>query len=289
MPLEWISLVKRDVPAAGGTVSFTDIDDVRDPIECIAITQTGQNVTDEATLSEMLAGIGIISLKKGGSAIIEWDADDLFQYSMRRYQFKPPVIGGTADNHFRRLTLVVPCTLGNPVVRELNLDYGLLRGAKSMTLEVVTGSDTVAGIDNRNLQVACLVNPGAAPTNYLGHRQRTPSNIADSPTTIELGVSPDELLAEFFMYQTTNIDDGRTTDVMTIEDIRILRNKKEEIVRKIPTEVLQCFQDDTLLFDEYILVDIIPPLALDVPTDIEYTAGDNLATRVYPGILYKND
>jgi len=287
--IEWIALNRQTVPSAGGLVTFTDIDDIRDPILGISICQTGQNVTDEATLSELLAGIGKIYVKRGGSTIIQWDADDLYYYNSYRARGLGLKLGGTADNHYRRLFMWLPMGETFPQIRKFDRDHALCRLTKSIAMEFEAGSDAAAGSDNRTLDVSCLVDVGApAKDFFLGHIQRDKTLAANEYTDIDLGVS-DEQLFDIFAFQTTNIDDGVTSETTTIEEIRILRNKKEEIIRSIKKEMFMPWMIDGDLSDAYVLVDLVPPLLLDVPTSISILSGDAQPVRVYPGILYRNE
>jgi len=289
MPMEYIQLKRKSVPSAGGLLSFDDLDDIRDPILGLSIIQTGQNVTDEATLAEMLAGFGSIAVKRGGTEIVSWDADDLYYWLAVHQRGLPLKLGGTADNHFRRLILWLPFGWTFPWLRQYDMDHALIRKTKAITLDIDAGSDTAAGMDNRSLDCCVLVAPGITePRHFLGHILHSYTAAANEYEEIELGTG-DEYLTEIFAFQTTNIDDGVTSETTTIEEIRIMRNRREDIVRSIKAESFLIDYIDGIVGDEYILAPIIPPLVFDRPTSIEVLGGDAQPVRVYPGVFYLNE
>jgi len=286
--LEWIQLDRQSIPSGGGLKAFRDLDDIVDPILGLSIVQTGQNVTDEATLAEILAGFGSIDVKRGGSSIVSWDADDLYYWLAAHQRGLPIKLGGTADNHFRRMCLWLPFGWTFPWLRQFDTDHGLVRGERAISVDIDAGSDSASGMDNRTLDVAALIARGMSePSHFLGHILHSYTAAANEWEEIRLGMG-DEYLCEIFLFQTTNIDDGVTSETTTVEDIRITRNEREDIIRRIKAEMFLVDYIDGVVGDEYILAPLPEPLPLDVVTKVELYGGDAQAVRAYPGLYYLN-
>ena len=287
--LEFIQLSQVDLGAVAATKTFDDLDDVRDPMLGLAISLTGLNKgtnTDALTL----AGIDDISLKMGGSAAITWKFSDLFYYNAIPRRSLPSIIGSDTDNDYKRVTAFLPFGLSNPWDSWYDRTHGLVRGSKSISLDVTISADPATnGLDSRKCDIMAVIDPTMGkPESFLGHIKRSYTAVASEEKDIDLGEGP-EKLADFFAFQTTNMDDGVTATTTTIEEIRILRNKKEDVVRAIKSEMFSALTGTDDMTDEYIYFNLDPALTFDKPTSLALLGGDAQPVRIYPGIFYPNE
>jgi len=287
--LEFIQLSQVDLGAVAATKTFDDLDDVRDPILGLAVSLTGLNKgtnTDALTI----AGIDDISVKMGGSAITTWNFADLFYYNSMKRRTLTDIEGSATDNDYKRTTLFLPFGMSRPWDYIYDHDHALVRGTKSISLDVTISADPgTHGLDSRKCDVAAVIDPDMGkPDSFLGHIKRAYTAVADEEKDIDMGEGP-EALVEFFGFQTTNLDDGVTALATTIKEIRILRNKKEDVVRAIKSEMFNGLFGTNNVGDEYVYFNMMPPLPFDKATSIAILGGDAAAVRAYPGIFYPNE
>lgn len=287
--LEYIQLSQVDLGAAAATKTFDDLDDIRDPILGLSISLTGLNKgtnTDALTL----AGISDISVKMGGSSIVTWSFIDLFYYNAFLRRTTPDIEGSATDNDYKRATLFLPFGLSSPWNYWYDHTHGLVRGSKSISMDVTIAADPgTNGLDARKCDVMAVIDPEMGkPESYLGHIKRSYTAVADEEKDIDLGEGP-EALVDFFGFQTTNFDDGVTALATTIKEIRIQRNKKEDIVRAIKSEMFNGLYGLNNVTDEYVYFNLMPPLKFDKATALSILGGDAAAVRAYPGIFYPNE
>jgi hypothetical protein len=289
MGIEIIPLKRVSLGAVADTKSFDDFDDIRDPILGLTVALNClENGAAAPSTTEAFTQLGDLQIKKGGSSVINWDLDDYLQYYHNKYGYPPIKAGAQADNNVYRFMFVVLFGESYPWWNQWDLNHGLYRAGKSHSLELVVPADGNK-LDGRYVDIAAIVNAGGGkPETFLGHLKQTPTMTSGAEVLVDLGETGEEL-AEVFAFQTTNIDDGVAAETTSIEDMRILRNKKEDIVRKPKLENLQAFQDDVNSTDAYLYWALRPPVKLDVPTQLGFTAGDANATRWYPGVYYKNE
>jgi hypothetical protein len=287
--LEFIQLSQVDLGAVAATKTFDDLDDVRDPILGLAISLTGLNKgtnTDALTL----AGIDDISIKMGGSAVATWKFSDLFYYNAIKRRTLTDIEGSSTDNDYKRVTLFLPFGMSRPWDYIYDYEHGLVRGSKSISMDVTVSADPgTNGLDSRKCDVMAVIDPEMGkPSSYLAHIKRSYTAVADEEKDIDLGEGPEELV-EFFGFQTTNLDDGVTALATTIKEVRILRNKKEDIIRTIKSEMFNGLYGTNNVKDEFVYLNLAPPLKFDKPTALAILGGDAAAVRAYPGIFYPNE
>jgi len=287
--LEYIQLSQVDLGAVAATKTFDDLDDVRDPILGLSISLTGLNKgtnTDALTL----AGIDDISVKMGGSAIATWKFSDLFYYNAVLRRTLPDIAGSATDNDYKRVTLFLPFGLSCPWNYWYDHEHALVRGSKSISMDVTLSADPgTHGLDSRKCDVAAVIDPEMGkPSSYLAHIKRAYTAVADEEKDIDLGEGPEELV-DFFGFQTTNFDDGVTALATTIKEVRILRNKKEDIVRAIKSEMFAGLNGTNNVPDDFVYFNLMPPLKFDKATALAILGGDAAAVRAYPGIFYPNE
>jgi len=287
--LEYIQLSQVDLGAVAATKTFDDLDDVRDPILGLSISLTGLNKgtnTDALTL----AGIDDISVKMGGSAIATWKFSDLFYYNAILRRSLPDIVGSATDNDYKRVTLTLPFGLSVPWNYWYDHEHALVRGSKSISLDVTVSADPgTHGLDSRKCDIMAVIDPEMGkPSSYLAHIKRAYTAVADEEKDIDLGEGPEELV-DFFGFQTTNLDDGVTALATTIKEVRILRNKKEDVVRAIKSEMFAGLNGTNNVTDEFVYFNLMPPLKFDKATALAILGGDAAAVRAYPGIFYPNE
>jgi len=287
--IEFIQLSQVDLGAVAATKTFDDLDDVRDPILGLSISLTGLNKgtnTDALTL----AGIDDVNVKMGGSSIVTWKFADLFYYNAILRRSLPTISGSDSDNDYKRVTLFLPFGLSSPWNYWYDRTHALVRGSKSISLDVTISDDPATnGLDNRKCDVMAVIDPAMGkPESFLGHIKRAYTAVANEEKDIDLGEGP-ESLVDFFGFQTTNLDDGVTSTTTTIKEVRILRNKKEDVVRAIKSEMFSGLHGTNNVSDAYVYFNLMPPLPFDKATSLAILGGDAQAVRAYPGIFYPNE
>ena len=276
-----------DVAAAGAVGTF-DLTDIKDPILRIVITQWGTgDGGDIPTLAETLAALGTIQVKRAGSPIVIWDAEDLYDYLMAKFITKPKFAGAAGTSNLIRLTIWLDFALNK--LREYDFLHGLTHTAEqSLTLEIVSGGDTAGGrlASSGAIDAVAVVGKGMGPPAfYLGHRLRSYTAAAneDEEVSLPLGAGGIE---DFLAFITTDVDDGVTAETTTIENVRILINEEEDVVRRVPWELW--LADEDLTEDYYRYFPIHYLKTLDVKTKVVFLGGDANAARAYVGALYRN-
>lgn len=289
MGIEVIPLKRVSLGAVADTKTFDDFDDIRDPILGLTVALNClENGAALPTMAQAFTQLGDLQIKKGGSSVINWDLDDYLQYYYNKFGKSPVRAGSVADNNQVRFMFGILFGESFPWEQKWDLAHGLFRGTKSHSLELVVPADGGA-MDARTVDISVITNSGGSkPETFLGHLKQTPTMNSGAEVLVDLGETGEEL-AEIFAFQTTNIDDGVAAETTSIEDVRILRNKKEDIIRRPKLENLQAFQDDVNGTDAYLYWPLQPPVKLDVPTQVGFTAGDANATRWYPGMYYRNE
>lgn len=208
--------------ASGGTNITEKLPTVH-PTSYLTISQVGANVTDAATLAEILAGFGTIELTVDGlGTIIQWDADDLLYFNRDvipgAYPFIANVLAGTADNAIRELTLVLPLSpLNNKNGGLYDGRFGLPKNVGA-TIKVSAGTDTAAGMDARYMTIQAIGPDTGNPTHIMG-------SFLDSFTAVathnfqKCNDAKAEGLLGAWLFATTGREDLTSTDAPGVKNI----------------------------------------------------------------------
>lgn len=236
MKMRAVEIIADDsVAAAGETKNGEFPSDFA--VTAIALEQVGANVTDEATLAEILAGFGDVEISTRNGAPISWDVDDLFYFNRDILGHQPYIsksVGAGADNDIRKSTVIIPL---NPK-GIWNSEFGLTPESKGK-IKWVLGSDTVSGMDGRNVTVTALGIEGVRPQAFM-------SAFKDNFTAV-LGdnfrdIQADRVLGMMgmFLFATTGPEDLTSTDAQGAKHLGYGVSKSLKM--KVKTSFLQQYQ-----------------------------------------------
>lgn len=134
-----------------------------DPLSHLIITLDGYNVTDEATLAEILAFINNLQVLDNGVTVYDLQSEDLYAVQAYLQRRLPELTGRLAtDNYTRSLTLIVP--FGRKLYDPSECYPG--RPANKVKVRIDTTVPT-GSLDNSTIEVDVVSLPGATPTAHL--------------------------------------------------------------------------------------------------------------------------
>lgn len=133
------------------------------PISHLIITMDAFNVTDEATLAELLAFINSVQVTNSGQTIYNLQSEDIYAQNIKLFKHMPILTGKLAtDNYQRSLTLMIP--FGRRIFDPDECLFGAKKG--DITLRVdLTAPATSA--DNGTINIEVVELPDASPSQYL--------------------------------------------------------------------------------------------------------------------------
>lgn len=155
------------------------------PLSHIIITIDGYNVTDEATLAEILAFINNVQVTKSGVTICDLQSEDLYAINARLFRNLPTLTGRLAtDNYTRSLTLIVP--MGRKLFDPDECYPGTKKGELTLRVDTTVPS---ASLDNSTISIDTVELVGANPQNYLKmHRMALSAPGATGERDVELPI-----------------------------------------------------------------------------------------------------
>lgn len=211
------STIVHEASITAGDVRTDDLP--VNPLSHLLITVRGLNVTNEATIAELLARLTSIRVLKRGTAVWDISGTDLFAYNIALLGKAPFVSNQVAtDDAVRDITLVLPFgrTLYNP-----NEAMGSnLRG--ELQLET-TFSATETAVDNLEYIVTAVEMPEANPARHVKvtSASQTPVDGVDNDIPLAIG-NP---MFALFLFSTTV--PTATAETASIENARLLLNNAE--------------------------------------------------------------
>lgn len=194
-----------------------------DPISHLIITLDGYNVTDEATLAEILAFINNVQVTDHGAAIYDVQSEDL--YGVQAYlQRALPVLTGrlATDNYTRSLTLMVQFgrQLFDP--EECYPE----REANQVRLRLDTTIPS-ASLDNSTISVDVVTLPGAQPSGWLKtYRKALSAPSATGEHEIDLNRGNELLMAQIRMTTVPTT----SSHTFGIDTVALMANNKEHVL-----------------------------------------------------------
>ena len=204
------------------------------PVTALAITQIGANVTDAATLAEILASFGTIEISTLNGTPVKWDADDLYYFN-RDYLGHLPFIANTneatVDNYIRELTLMVPLNpkgIWDPSMGITSENKGKVK--------VVFGSDTNAGMDAREATITALGVEGSNPATFMGAYQDSFTAVAGDNFR-DLQSDRVQAMLGAYLFATTGREDLTTTNTPGCQ--KMGHAVSRSIREKVKADVLQ--------------------------------------------------
>lgn len=192
------------------------------PISHLILTMRFLNVTDEATLAEILTQLANIEVLHNGQAITQISGLDLYRLNMHFYGNTPLVANQVAtDNAARWISLTVPFSRRPYDVKTA------IPPTKSGQLQIrVTRSASDAAADSQTLIVEAVEMLGAAPDKTLKITTLSPVAPAVGDNLIDI---PREGFLNAVLAFATTVPTG-TAFTKTINSLRMLVNNKEEYV-----------------------------------------------------------
>lgn len=140
----------------------------------IVISMDGYNVTDEATLAEILAFINSVKVEKSGVTILNLQSEDLYGLNCFLFGRRPMLEGKVAtDNQRRVLSLVVP--FGRKLYNPAECYPASKKGELTMTIDTTVPATS---LDNSTLNIETVELVGATPTRFL----KSVMNVIQAPS-----------------------------------------------------------------------------------------------------------
>ena len=184
------------------------------------LSMDGYNVTDEATLAEILAFIETVEVSRGGVTVHSLQSEDLYGVNAYLFKRKPVLTGKLAtDNLQRNLGLIVP--FGREIFNPDECHPATSKG--DLTLRVKTTVPS-ASLDNSQFNIDAIQLVGATPKRYLKSTLRViaaPGQTGDNLVDLPIG---NEIVCVQLRMVTVP---AASSHVYGVEKVSILVNEKE--------------------------------------------------------------
>jgi len=214
----------RSVIVQNATISASDVktyDLPVNPLSHILINLQGLNVTDEATLAQILARLSKVEVLFKGASVMSMSGADLHALDATLFGNLPILSNQVAtDNATRNLTLIIP--FGRSLWNKNECFPATKKGELQLQ---ITFSATETEIDNLVLQVETVELMGAAPTRYLKATTQTKTPAATGDNDVDLPIN--NKLAGVFIFSTT-VPTGTATTT-TVDTVKLLADNKETL------------------------------------------------------------
>jgi hypothetical protein len=211
------SVIVQDVtPAADGTLSY---DLPVNPVSHLIFTIKCLNVTDEATIAQILALVTNVEVLHRGTSIVQMSAADLYALNFALLGNAPLALNMIAtDNATRALSLIIPLArkLFDPTEGFPDSKAGELQ--LQATVDIAT-SDA----DGLILQVEAVEMLDAHPSRYLKSTTLTKTPAATGDCDLDLPIA--HTLAGVILYSTTI--PATTAWTTTIDRVKLLADNTE--------------------------------------------------------------
>jgi len=133
------------------------------PLSHLIISMDGYNVTDEATLAEIIAFINKVTVTHLGKTVIDVQSEDLYAINTYLFRQKPILTAKIAtDNQARCLSLIVP--FGRKIFDPAECYPATRKGELTLSLDTTVPS---ASLDNSTLNIEAVELVGASPRQHL--------------------------------------------------------------------------------------------------------------------------
>lgn len=200
------------------------------PLSAVVVTLKGLNVTDEATLAEVLARLTKITVSRGGQTVYDLSGADLYALNCVMFGKEPLLTNIVAtDNATRTITLILP--FGRKMYDPAECHPATTKGEFKLRIEF---SATETAIDGLILLVETVELIGATPKRYL--KVTTLSDSATAAGEEDLDLPIGNVLAKILLFSTT-VPTG-TAWTTTIDWIKLLINNTEEHISRTKWEAL---------------------------------------------------
>jgi hypothetical protein len=214
------SVVAQDQAVALSSITTFDLP--VNPLSFLIVTMRFLNVTDEATLAQILARITTLTVTRFGSTIFSASGADMHKLNALIFKQLPILTNQVAtDNAARYITMFVPFS------REAyNPAEGLpatQRGELKLQIEM---SASEADVDNVSFQIEAVEMLGATPKQYLKTTtlSLTPVSGVENDAVLPIG----NKLAGIGLFSTT-VPTG-TAFTASVDKVRLLINNVEDTI-----------------------------------------------------------
>jgi hypothetical protein len=196
------------------------IDLPTNPLSHLNITIDGYNVTDEATLAEIIAFINKVEITHLGTTVISLESEDLAALNCYLYKSHPVLTNAIAtDNAARALTLIVP--FGRKIFDPDECFPGTKKGELTLSLDMTVPATS---LDNSTLNIEAVELPGASPSRHLKATTLSvaaPGATGDNDVDLPIG---NDIIALLMWNTTFPTTSGHTYG---IDAVKILVDNKE--------------------------------------------------------------
>lgn len=287
------TVIADDVSVAASSVTTFDMP--VNPISHLMFTMRFLNVTDEATLAQILARISNVTVTRFGQAIFNLSGADLQKLNFLMYG-KAPILGNqvATDNAARFISMIIPFSR-----KPYDQNEGLPATLRGELKIQVTLSATETDVDNVSLQIEAIEMLGAAPKRYLKVTTLTQTLVSGVDNDLNLPIG--NVYAGIMLFSTT-VPTG-TAFTTTADKVRFLLDNVERnyvtsnweslhgelLLRPGHTEVYDASADNDDVVN-YGLLDFSPANDDTYLVDtkgksqcvLKITAGDANPVRVFP-------
>jgi len=216
MKPQFIPVVDGETPAADGT--FTEDLPIH-PISHLTFNVRVLNVTNEATLAQILPMISNIKVSKLGTSIIDGSLADLMAVSCALTGKFPYLTNRIAtDNAYRHFGITIP--FGRKL---FDPGEGLPESRKGELQLSYTADIAVSDADALTISVDAAVMMDASPTKHLKYTTHSKTPSATGAVKVDLPIG--HTLHSILLYATTV--PATTANTMTIEKITLLADDVE--------------------------------------------------------------
>ena len=133
------------------------------PLSHLIISLDGYNVTDEATLAEIIAFINKVTVTHMGKTVVDIESEDLYGLNSYLFRRRPILTQKVAtDDAARCLSLIVP--FGRRVFDPDECYPATRKGELTLSLDTTVPS---ASLDNSTLNIEAVELVGASPTHHM--------------------------------------------------------------------------------------------------------------------------
>lgn len=214
----------RSVIVQNATIAASDVktyDLPVNPLSHIILNMQGLNVTDEATLAQILARLAKVEVLWKGASIISMSGADLFAWNAIFFGQMPLVSNQVAtDNATRNITLLIP--FGRKLYNPAECFPATKKGELQLQ---VTFSSSETDLDNIVLQVETVELFNGAPTQYMKITTLTKTPAATGDNEVDLPIN--NKLAGIMIFSTT-VPTG-TAVTTTVDTVKLLADNKETL------------------------------------------------------------
>lgn len=213
------SVIAQNTSIAASQVITLDLP--VNPLSHLMVNLQGLNVTDEATLAQILARMTKIEVLHRGASIFSMSGTDTHALNAIYFGQMPILTNQIAtDNATRNVTLIVP--FGRKLYNPEECFPATRKGELQLQ---ITFSASEAEIDNLVLQVEAIELFGAAPKQFLKLTTLTKTPTATGDLDIDLPIN--NRLAGITVFSTTVPTTTATTK--TVNSVKMLADNKENM------------------------------------------------------------